>query len=48
MLFRSLLRKACEVLGGRGGGKPDFAQGGGAKVDELEQAMTSSLEALKS
>jgi alanyl-tRNA synthetase len=34
-----LMKVACEKLGGRGGGKPDFAQGGGPKVDELEKTI---------
>ncbi len=34
-----LMRAACEKLGGRGGGKPDFAQGGGSKVSELDSAL---------
>src|SRR5207249_9832368 len=32
-----LLHVACEKLGGRGGGKPDFAQGGGTRIAELER-----------
>ncbi len=35
----ALLRAACEELGGRGGGKPDFAQGGGSRVNLLEQVL---------
>ncbi len=34
-----LLRAACEELGGRGGGKPDFAQGGGNRVEFLDQVL---------
>lgn len=34
-----LMRGACEVLGGRGGGKPDLAQGGGKNVEKLSEAM---------
>jgi alanyl-tRNA synthetase len=34
-----LLREACAQLDGRGGGKPDFAQGGGARVDLLEEVL---------
>jgi alanyl-tRNA synthetase len=37
--MNSLMKVACEKLGGRGGGKPDFAQGGGPKVDELEETI---------
>lgn len=42
----ALLKAACERLGGRGGGKPDFAQGGGVKVDELEAALAAARAAL--
>ncbi|MEP7338000.1 MAG: DHHA1 domain-containing protein [Acidobacteriota bacterium] len=37
-----LMKAACERLGGRGGGKPDFAQGGGANVNELPAALESA------
>jgi alanyl-tRNA synthetase len=37
--MNSLLRQACETLGGRGGGKPDFAQGGGSQVELLEEVL---------
>ena len=38
----ALMRAACDRLGGRGGGKSDFAQGGGTKVSELDQALEMS------
>ncbi len=31
-----LMREACTMLDGRGGGKPDLAQGGGKRVAQLE------------
>ncbi len=34
-----LVKAACEILGGKGGGTPDFAQGGGPKVGELGRAL---------
>jgi alanyl-tRNA synthetase len=40
--MNALMRAACERLGGRGGGKPDFAHGGGTMVGELDQAMEIS------
>jgi len=40
--MNALMRAACERLGGRGGGKPDFAHGGGTKVGELDQALEMS------
>jgi alanyl-tRNA synthetase len=40
--MNALMRAACERLGGRGGGKPDFAQGGASKVSELDQALEIS------
>jgi len=38
-----LVRGAAKVLGGGGGGKPDFAQGGGVDASKIGEA----LEALK-
>src|SRR5262245_20472282 len=38
----SLLSEACEILGGRGGGKPDLAQGGGPSVERLQEAMSTA------
>lgn len=40
--MNALMRAACERLGGRGGGKPDFAQGGGTKLSELDKALEES------
>jgi len=34
-----LIREACAQLDGRGGGKPDMAQGGGKRVDLLDDAI---------
>jgi len=35
----ALMRKACEMVEGRGGGKPDMAQGGGKKSAKLREAI---------
>src|SRR5262245_61173770 len=37
--MNALMRAACERLCGRGGGKPEFAQGGGPKAPELDEAL---------
>ena len=37
--MNALMRAACEHLGGRGGGKPEFAQGGGPKAPELDRVL---------
>ena len=34
-----LIRGASKVLGGGGGGKPDFAQGGGADATKIDEAL---------
>ena len=40
--MNALMREACQALGGRGGGRPDMAQGGGPLAeklsDEIEEA----------
>lgn len=36
---REILQLATEHLEGSGGGKPDFAQGGGPRTDRLEEAL---------
>lgn len=37
--MNALMRKACELIDGRGGGKPDMAQGGGRNVASLDEAL---------
>ncbi|MDO4451022.1 MAG: alanine--tRNA ligase [Moraxella sp.] len=34
-----IIKSLCESLDGKGGGKPDFAQGGASKVDGLDKAL---------
>jgi alanyl-tRNA synthetase len=43
----ALLKGACKVIGGGGGGRPDMAQGGGPAGDRLEEALEFALEALR-
>jgi len=42
--MNTLMRKACEMIDGRGGGKPDMAQGGGKNVGSLEMAIKAATE----
>jgi alanyl-tRNA synthetase len=37
----SLLKAALPSIEGRGGGKPDFAQGGGTRVEGVDAAFTA-------
>ena len=43
-----LLSEACELLGGRGGGKPELAQGGGPNVGRVEEAIAKAAEKARS
>ena len=42
-----LLAAACQVLGGRGGGRPELAQGGGPAAAKLEAALDLAAEKLR-
>lgn len=38
------LAQACQILGGRGGGRPEMAQGGGNDLSRLDEAMSNALQ----
>lgn len=44
--MNALMRDACALLDGRGGGKPDLAQGGGRSVEKLDEAIDVAARAL--
>jgi alanyl-tRNA synthetase len=44
--MNAMMRAACELLDGRGGGKPDMAQGGGKNVERLAEAIERAVALL--
>jgi alanyl-tRNA synthetase len=44
--MNALMRKACEMIEGRGGGKADMAQGGGKRVDAIDDALQVATNSL--
>ncbi|HEY7547438.1 MAG TPA: DHHA1 domain-containing protein [Blastocatellia bacterium] len=40
----ALMAEACQMLGGRGGGKPEMAQGGGPETGKLDEAIRLAAE----
>jgi alanyl-tRNA synthetase len=44
--MNGLMRRACEMIEGRGGGKSDMAQGGGKNVEKLREALDHAAKSL--
>ena len=42
----TLVRQACQIIGGGGGGRPEFAQGGGPQGDRVIPALEAALGSL--
>ncbi|MCL2359838.1 MAG: alanine--tRNA ligase [Nitrososphaerota archaeon] len=43
----NIVKEAAPIFGGGGGGRPNFAQGGGTLCDKLKEAVTAAEEAIK-
>jgi alanyl-tRNA synthetase len=43
----NLMRAACTAVGGRGGGRPQFAQGGAPEGCSMDKALDEAIEQLK-
>lgn len=41
-----LVRQACQTIGGSGGGRPEFAQGGGPLGDRIVQALETAFQSV--
>jgi alanyl-tRNA synthetase len=46
--MNALLKAVCPLVGGRGGGTPALAQGGGPLVDALQAALRTASDAIQS
>jgi alanyl-tRNA synthetase len=45
--MNALMGEACAMLDGRGGGKPDMAQGGGKNVEKVAEAIDMAAKSLR-
>jgi len=45
--MNALMREACQLLEGRGGGRPDMAQGGGPRAEKLSEAIEAAARKLR-
>jgi alanyl-tRNA synthetase len=45
--MNALIREACRALEGRGGGRPDMAQGGGPRADLLAEVIEQAARTLR-
>ena len=44
----NIIKEIAPIVGGRGGGKPDMAEGGGNQPDRLPEAIDASLKVIES
>ena len=45
--MNSMMRDACAMLDGRGGGRPEIAQGGGHALDMLEETIEAAAQKIR-
>ncbi len=45
--MRDIFKHTIDIIDGRGGGSPQLVQGGGTKIDKLEECIDSSLKMIK-
>jgi alanyl-tRNA synthetase len=45
--MNALIREACVTLEGRGGGRPDLAQGGGKNLSKLDEAIAQAADSIR-
>ena len=43
----AIVKEVAPIMGGGGGGRPNFAQGGGTKCDKLAETVQAALDAIK-
>ena len=43
----NLIKSIAEIVGGKGGGRPDFAQAGGPDKEKVDEALKLALKLIK-
>jgi alanyl-tRNA synthetase len=43
----NVIREIAPIVGGKGGGKPDMAEGGGTIPEKLDEAISASLKVIE-
>jgi alanyl-tRNA synthetase len=43
----NVIKEIAPIVGGRGGGKPDMAEGGGTEPDKLSEAIDASYKVIE-